>query len=147
MYWRVNWLLAIDEGLCPYEAAICGTDVKEVDQLADGFNRKRTDYMDPDLLVQTGLVHVSGAKGLDNIALRVEYQTIRKLPKTNAVFFCLHTYADSLMDLRKAPKAAEMMKRSLDTLALPTLRYRDLDDPKTRNEVRNFLLQCSELII
>ena len=97
--------------------------------------------------MQTGLVHVSGAKGLDNIMLRVEYQTIRKLPKTEAVFFCLHTYADPLMDLRKAPKAAEMMRRSLDTLTLPTLRYRDLDDPKVRKEVRDFLEECSGLIV
>ncbi len=147
MYWRVNWLLAIDEGLCPYEASICGQEPKELDELADGFNRKRTDYMDPEILVQTGLVHVSGAKGLDNIMLRVEYQTVRKLPKTGAVFFCLHTFADPLMDLQKAPKAAEAMKRSLDTLTKPTLRYRDLDNPKVRTEIRDFLEESSKLIV
>lgn len=147
MYWRANWLLAIDEGLCPYEASISGQELKELDELADGFNRKRTDWMNPEILVQTGLVHVSGAKGLDDIMLRVEYQTIRKLPKTNSIFFCLHTFADPLMDLKRAPKAADMMNRSMNTMTMPTLKYRDLDNDETRKEIKDFLEECKKLFV
>jgi hypothetical protein len=73
MYWRANWLLTLDVGLSPYEAGICGTkpNVEEAD------HPKRTENMDPEVLAQTGLPLLSGVRGLDNIMLRVEYQTIR----------------------------------------------------------------------
>ena len=148
MYWRENWLPALDEGLCPYEAAITGksmpaaTPSTEGQGIADGFNRKRTDYMDPELLLTTALVNASAAKNVAEMAVRVEYQSILKLPKTDTVVFCLHTYMDPLTSLRKAPRAAEMMARGIRSFNYPTLRYRDINFEGPRRMLLDFLDSC-----
>jgi hypothetical protein len=49
----------------------------------------------------------------DRVSLRVEYQTLRRLPKSRAIVFTVRSYVDPLRCLEAAPKAAAALGANL----------------------------------
>ena len=50
---------------------------------------------------------------LDRAHYRVEYQTLRRLPKSNAILFTVRSYVDPLRNVERAPMAAAAVAANL----------------------------------
>ena len=55
----------------------------------------------------------SAADVAERVSLRVEYQTLRRLPQSNAIAFTVRTYVDPLRRLTQAPAAAAALGANL----------------------------------
>ena len=71
--------------------------------------------------------------------LRVEYQTIRRLPRTGYILFGLHTYIDPLRNLEGTPRAASVLASTIKHLTPAQRKYRDMADDKPREKIINYL--------
>ena len=60
--------------------------------------------------------------------LRVEYQSVRRLPQSGMLVFTIHTYSDPLRDLARAPKAAAVLRLALLALDGAKRKYRGMTD-------------------
>jgi hypothetical protein len=59
--------------------------------------------------------------------LRVERQTLRRLPETRAVAFSIHTYSDSLASLANDPAAQGALLALLESYSDERLKYLEMD--------------------
>lgn len=62
----------------------------------------------------------------DQLFLRVERETLRRFPRTNAVLFTIRTYVTSIPDVACAASTAERLAASLDALPDPVRAYKDV---------------------
>ncbi|MEI2299580.1 heme-dependent oxidative N-demethylase family protein [Ensifer sp. MJa1] len=65
----------------------------------------------------------------DSTFIRIERQTLRKLPRTGAIVFTIRIYSDPLTMLRRRPDAAELSHAFVDqlrALTLPQAAYKGL---------------------
>jgi hypothetical protein len=139
IYWRSNWILGEKEEITPYEAAILGKPPPAAS--ACSFGRRKG--MSEEEVLRTPVTSCSEAACAEDLDLRVEYQTIRKLPRTSTVVFSVHTYVNPLASVRNAPRAAQMMLRGISDMTEETLKYRDMDCSITRNMIIRFLELCA----
>ncbi len=56
--------------------------------------------------------------------IRVERQTLRRLPQTQAIVFTIRTYVYPLSILRDYPQAAQALKTAIDIMPIPTQQYK-----------------------
>ena len=71
----------------------------------------------------------------ENVFLRVERQTLRKLPETGAILFTVRIYVDPLAALERHPDAAAIAKAliaQLEALDAAQLAYKGLTLERTR---------------
>lgn len=73
--------------------------------------------------------------------IRVERQTLTRLPRTRAVAFSLHTYSDPLSVLTGDPPAAAAMLRLLEDYADERWHYTEMD--LVRAPLLAYLRRCS----
>jgi hypothetical protein len=59
--------------------------------------------------------------------MRVERQTLRRLPETRAVAFSIHTYSDPLSSLINDPAALHALRRLLGDYSAARLQYTEMD--------------------
>ena len=71
----------------------------------------------------------------------MEYQTIRRLPRTQHVVYTIHTYLDPLPAMRAAPRAAEALVVAIRNLTPIQLKYRDMVDEGFRGRICSYLEQ------
>ena len=118
VFWRANWLITQLEGITPYEEEILNGATRE--------ERTRAEHLDKAALANHALFDI-GTKPISELALRSEYQTIFKLPKTGCVVFGIHSYIDPLESLNESPKAAVMVARATSKMDEKTLKYRGIN--------------------
>jgi hypothetical protein len=58
--------------------------------------------------------------------LRVERQTLRRLPESGAVVFTIRTYVHRMLDVVDTAERREMARRTLETLPADLVRYRGM---------------------
>jgi dimethylamine monooxygenase subunit A len=63
--------------------------------------------------------------------VRVERQTLRRLPETRAVAFSIHTYSDPLSSLVPDPESREALLKLLRAYPLKRLQYNEMDSIHT----------------
>lgn len=97
--WRTNWSLVDDPGLF----------------LPPG-HRSRPPPPDP----------LTGANAGERLFLRMERQTLRRLPETGAILFGIRVYRNPLRDFRADPAAARKFRDALQTMEEPLQRYKSL---------------------
>jgi len=62
----------------------------------------------------------------DRVFLRMERQTLRRLPESDAILFGIRVYRNPLRDFRGDPEAARKLWGALDTMERPLQRYKSL---------------------
>ena len=82
-YWRANWVVTPIEGISPYEDEILEGKLMEGNR-QKGIDKYKvtSSYAIPDL----------GDIAMSDLAIRSEYQTIFKLPKSGCLVFAIHSY-------------------------------------------------------
>lgn len=83
------------------------------------------------------------AKGVEDLWLRVEYQTLRLLPASGFVLFGVRTLTDPLRALRSVPRAAESLLARCRALGTEMAEYKGLGSPAVRGDVEALLLEMS----
>jgi len=76
--------------------------------------------------------------------LKVEYQTIRRLPRTGYLLFTVKTMVDPLSALEKVPKAASCLASSIRGMSVAMRKYKGIDDDVTCNAVLSYLDSIQE---
>ena len=61
------------------------------------------------------------------LAVRVERQTLSRLPESGAVAFSLHTYSDPLSSIRSDPKSVSSILALLRSYSAERLKYSEMD--------------------
>lgn len=69
---------------------------------------------------------VTAGNAGDRVFLRMERQTLRRLPQTDAVLFGIRVYRNPLRDFRRDPEAARGLWGALATMEEPLQRYKSL---------------------
>jgi hypothetical protein len=67
--------------------------------------------------------------------IRVEYQTFRRLPRTNYLLFTIKTMSDPLFELEKVPSAAACLAKSIRGMSLKMRVYKGIEDDRTCDAV------------
>ena len=98
-------------------------------------NEAKSSYAIPDL----------GNLPMTELAIRSEYQTIFKLPKSGCLVFGIHSYIDPLDKLKKTPKAADMIGRATSNMNEKTLKYRGVNQ-RCKENIVNFCNQLAKNI-
>ena len=102
---RSNWLFVAEEGLDPLRY-----------DLAGGLREAADVYVDVNE-VEPARLH-----------LRVELQSVRRLPRSDHILFTLHCYSDPLPSLARAPKAAAVLRQAVLDLDAPRRKYRGMTE-------------------
>ena len=113
--WRNNWAIAptenLDEPLYGSEAATA--------------NRK--------------LPGKPSVEALESKFLKVEYQTIRRLPESGYLLFTIKTMADPMSGLREVPAAASCLAKSIRGMSPAMQAYKGIDNAETCEAVLEYL--------
>ena len=88
---------------------------------------------------EEGKVFASKGRDPATLWLYTEHQTIRRLPVSRHLLFTVRPFKDPLSRLSRAPKAADVLSRTIGTLSESQLRYKDLDDEAHRDRVVSYL--------
>jgi hypothetical protein len=123
-FWRANWIITPLEGICPFEGEITGRGVEVERSRIDTTDEaeKETALTAAPLLSAEQLVRPA-----EELAVRSEYQTVFKLPKSGCLVFQIHSYIDGLQQLVNSPRAAEMVARATGAMGPDTLSYRGVN--------------------
>ena len=133
-YWRANWVVTPLEGISPFEEDILeGSAIVEGNRHKCFENEEKSSYAVPDL----------GNLPMADLAIRSEYQTIFKLPKSGCLVFGIHSYIDPLDKLVETPKAADMIGRATSNMNEKTLKYRGVN-LKCKENIVNFCHQLAK---
>jgi len=133
-FWRANWFVTQLEGISPFEEEILhGEEAEE---------RFRPDGLDDETKSGTSIMDL-GTRSIQELAVRSEYQTIFKLPKSGCLVFGIHSYIDPLESLIVTPKAAAMVARTTMNMDKNTLKYRGINQT-SKDKIVRF---CSEVAI
>ena len=76
---------------------------------------------------------------LESKFLKVEYQTIRRLPTSGYLLFTIKTMADPLSGLREVPAAALCLAKSIRGMSPAMRSYKGIDDDDTCEAVLEYL--------
>jgi hypothetical protein len=71
--------------------------------------------------------------------LRVEYETFRRLPKSEYVLFTIKTMSDPLYELEKLPTAAACLAKSIRGMSSRMRVYKGIEDDRTCDAVLSYL--------
>lgn len=74
-----------------------------------------------------------------------EFQTLRRLPRTEALVFSIHKYISPMASLVDVPRAADMMYRAISEKSEEQLSYSLGNDMEKRRKVLAFLEECSTI--
>jgi len=108
-YFRTNWVLVPNVGLDPLQFSLDGAGRDENGALPYDVNKSAP----------------------ADLQLRVEFQSVRRLPKSDFILFTLHTFSDALPALRHAPKAAAVLRQAVLALDEERRSYRGMSSEKT----------------
>jgi hypothetical protein len=75
--------------------------------------------------------------------LKVEYETLRRLPKSNTILFTIKGFASPLTDLATVPNAAACLSASLQGMSQAMRTYKGVPDPVQQAEMLQFLDKMS----
>jgi hypothetical protein len=117
--WRNNWSIAPSGSL----------DKPVYGSTSDAKNRTFTDISVEDLKAKF---------------LKVEYQTIRRLPRSNNLLFTVKTMADPISALEKVPIAAECLALSIRGMSSQMRIYKGIEDEATSEAVLAYLDSISK---
>ena len=134
-YWRANWVVTPLEGISPFEEEILEGSTIEGNREKCFEDETKSSYAIPDL----------GNLPMTELAIRSEYQTIFKLPKSGCLVFGIHSYIDPLDKLKKTPKAADMIGRATSNMNENTLKYRGINQ-RCKENIVNFCNQLAKNI-
>ena len=101
--YRSNWLLVAEQGLDPMQYDLTG-------------DREDAIYLD-----------ING-KAPRDLHLRVELQSLRRLPKSRYILFTLHCYSAPLPSLQHLPKGAAVLRQTLLDLDETRRKYRGMNN-------------------
>jgi hypothetical protein len=76
--------------------------------------------------------------------LKVEYQTIRRLPKSGYLLFTVRTMVDPMYELEKVPRAASCLAASIRGMSPAMRKYKGIDDEPTCKAVLAYLDSIGE---
>ena len=76
---------------------------------------------------------------LESKFLKVEYQTIRRLPQSGYLLFTVRTMADGLGELRKVPVAAHCLAKSIRGMSPAMQAYKGINNAETCEAVLEYL--------
>lgn len=76
--------------------------------------------------------------------LKVEYQTLRRLPKSGYVLFTVKSMVDPLSSLEKVPQAASCLAKSIRGLSAPIRVYKGIPNDETCEMMLEYLDSISE---
>lgn len=91
---------------------------------------------------QQELQALSQMKDIRERFLKVEYQTIRRLPRTRYLLFTVRTFVDPMSALERLPtssKAAETLAASIRGMSFPTLKYKGIESEQARQATLDYL--------
>jgi hypothetical protein len=71
--------------------------------------------------------------------VRVEYETFRRLPKTDYILFTIKTMTDPMYELEKVPVAAMCLARSIRGMSPKMRVYKGIEDERTCEAVLSYL--------
>jgi hypothetical protein len=71
--------------------------------------------------------------------VRVEYETFRRLPKTDYILFTIKTMSDPMYELEKVPSAAVCLARSIRGMSTKMRAYKGIEDDRTCDAVLSYL--------
>jgi dimethylamine monooxygenase subunit A len=71
--------------------------------------------------------------------LKVEYQTIRRLPSTNYLLFTVKTMVNRMDELERVPTAAACLASSIRGMSPPMHRYKGIDDDTSCRAILRYL--------
>jgi hypothetical protein len=71
--------------------------------------------------------------------VRVEYETFRRLPKTDYILFTIKTMSDPMYELEKVPSAAVCLARSIRGMSPKMRVYKGIEDDRTCDAVLCYL--------
>jgi hypothetical protein len=77
--------------------------------------------------------------------LKVEYQTIRRLPKTGYLLFTVKTMADPMYALEKLPLASSCLAASIRGMSPAMRKYKGIEDDMTCQAVLQYLDSIEEM--
>ena len=132
-FWRANWLITPLEKISPFEDEILDGSAPE--------ERSRAENLDQEVLSNQALFDL-GTRSISELAIRSEYQTIFKLPKSGCIVFGIHSYIDPLEAFERSPKAAAMIERATNVMDDKVLKYRGLSQ-SGKDSVLEF---CSKVV-
>ena len=75
--------------------------------------------------------------------LKVEYETLRRLPKSKTILFTIKGFASPTTDLATVPNAAACLAESLKGMSQAMRTYKGVPDPKQQEEMLQFLAEMS----
>lgn len=78
-------------------------------------------------------------EALESKFLKVEYQTIRRLPDSGYLLFTVKTMADPLSGLREVPMAASCLAKSIRGMSPAMQAYKGIDNAETCEAVLEYL--------
>merc|ERR1719187_606933 len=122
-FWRANFIITPLEGVCPFEEEILDSETS-----SPGVKERRREAGKNDDDLKSAPIFDLGQRGLADLALRTEYQTIVRLPISDCVVFVIHSYIDPLTSLVNSPGAADMIARATNNMNDKTLKYRGMDE-------------------
>ena len=76
-------------------------------------------------------------------AAEVEYETLRRLPKSNTILFTIKGFASPTTDLATVPNAAACLAESLKGMSQAMRTYKGVPDPTQQEEMLAFLAEMS----
>ena len=71
--------------------------------------------------------------------LKVEYQTLRRLPGTGYILFTIRTFLEQITVLARYPAAAANLANSLSGMSQPMRAYKGLVQPQAQDEMLAYL--------
>ena len=115
--WRNNWLIAQSGELSSAE-------------LYDGSdeNGSARELKQPPTL-----------ENIRNLFVKVEYQTIRRLPRSGYLLFTAKLMSDKLSSLEQYPKAAQCLAASIQGMSKPMRSYKGISDDITCQAILEYL--------
>ena len=132
--WRTNWSFSLTDSLRP-----------SVDR--DFLNLEKRlnvhgDHVDEASAKEDARTKLQAA-GLGNMLFcKIEFQTLRRLPLSNAVLFTVHTYVEPFH--RLTPNAAKHLATSITIAQHHDIAvYKNLTDPDITNDILNYLNDVS----
>lgn len=112
-YFRTNWLLVPEKGLDPMRYSLSREPEDLSREPGDGPVGAVT-YLAP-----------------HDMHLRVELQSISRLPETGLILFTIHTYSDPLSSLSREPRGAAVLRQAVLALDAAKRKYRGMSDDWT----------------
>ena len=134
-HYRSNWLFTPNADLSPFAPSSDGSG----GGVQGGYHFARRDEAESDS-AELPVVSLGDATPND-LFVRVEYQSIIRLPVTRAIVFTLRTYIEPLSALSASPEAAEMLLLAVDGLTPERQEYLGMGDTAKRRSICEFLRQ------